>query len=222
MLLNETIKNSAMAIRNRRMALEQKHDAETYSQALALLAKQDNAIKSILVCIKEMKKQGIVDNSVLSRTSRDDLLAAVNDCGSAISEGYLTTDTVKVLQTKTVALSAQLQIVWKDAAKNYAEGTKGYLAMISGLTADPVKARMLGESISKTVENPLSTHAIYKLVTDVKAAKEITDSFELKPNIEYFLKRVSSQQATAADLTPEVMEWLREKQLFPKLKVRFV
>ena len=222
MLLNDTIQKSTTAIKTRRMALEKKQDMDSYMLALALLAKQDTAIKSILACAKELQKQGIVDESVLSRTSRDDLMAAVGECGSAISESELTLDTVKVLQTKASALTDQIRIIWKDAAKKYAEGTKGYLSMISSLTSDPQKARILSESISKTIDSPLSTHAINKLVSDVKEAKEITDSFSLSPNIEYFLKRVSSQQATVADLTPEVMDWLKEKQLFPKLKVRFV
>lgn len=222
MLLNETIKNSTSAIKTRRATLENKQNAELYTKALFQLAQQNDAIKAILDCAKEMKEKGIVENSVLPKSVRDDLLASVGDCGAAIAEGNLTLDAVKVLQTKGENYASQLRIVWKDAATKYAEGTKGYLAMISGLTQDPRKARELGESITKTVDGSLSINAINKLVADVGEAKAITDAFALSPAIEAFLKKVSTAQATVTDLTPEVMQWLKDKQLLSKLKVRFI
>ena len=134
----------------------------------------------------------------------------------------LTLDAVKVLQTKGETYASQLKLVWKDAATKYAEGTKGYLSMISGLTQDPRKARELGDSITRTVEGALSINAINTLVSTVGEAKTITDSFALSPAIEAFLKKVSSAQATVTDLTPEIMQWLKDKQLLSKLKVRFM
>lgn len=222
MLLTETIKNSTTAIKTRRATLENKQNAELYTKALLQLAQQNDAIKAILDCAKEMKAKGIVEKSVLPKSVRDDLLTSVGDCGSAIADGNLTLDAVKVLQTKGETYASQLKLIWKDAATKYADGTKGYLSMISGLTQDPKKARELGDSITRTVEGALSIGAINKLVSDVKEAKEITDSFSLNPVIEAFLKKVSAQQATVADLTPDVIKWLQDKQLLSKLKVRFI
>ena len=197
MLLTETIKNSTTAIKTRRATLENKQNAELYTKALLQLAQQHDAIKSILDCAAEMKAKGIVEKSVLPKTVRDDLLSSVGDCGSAIAEGNLTLDAVKVLQTKGETYASQLKLVWKDAATKYAEGTKGYLSMISGLTQDPRKARELGDNITRTVEGALN------------------------PSIEAFLKKVSAQQATVADLNDDVMKWLKEKQLLSKLRLRF-
>lgn len=222
MLLTETIKNTTTAIKTRRATLENKQNAELYAKALFQLAQQHDAIKGVLDCAKELKDKGIVDKSVLPQSVRDGLIESVGDCGSAIDEGKLTLDTVKVLQTKGENYAAQLRIVWKDAATKYAEGTKGYLAMISGLTQDPRKARELGENITKIVDGSLSINAINKLVADVGEAKAITDAFALSPTIETFLKKVSAAQATVTDLTPEVMQWLKDKQLLSKLKVRFI
>lgn len=221
MLLTETIKKSINAIQARRIALEKKQGAETYTKALAKLADQNDTITTILDCAKEMKDKRIVESSVLPKSVRDDFVVSVGECGAAIAEGNLTLDAVKLLQTKGEKFASQLKLVWKDAANKYAEGTKGYLSMISGLTQDPRKAREIGESITKTIEGELSINAINKLVSDVKLAKEITDSFSLSPAIETFLKKVSSQQATVTDLTPDVMQWLKDKKLLSKLKVRF-
>ena len=77
------------------------------------------------------------------------------------------------------------------------------------------------EGIKKTIDGEPSIQSISKLVDDVAEAQKITDSFSIGPKIESFLKKVSSQQATVADLTPDVTAWLKEKKLMGKLKVRF-
>lgn len=97
-------------------------------------------------------------------------------------------DSVKLLQTKGETFAKQLKLIWKEAATNYAEGTRGYLLMISNLTQEPAKSRELGERIAKTIDGSLSIKAIEKLVNDVTEAKVITDSFSLSPTIEAFLK----------------------------------
>ena len=51
--------------------------------------------------------------------------------------------------------------------------------------------------------------------------KKIADEFSLNPEIEVFLKKVSALQATVADLTPDTLTWLKEKNLTSKLKIRF-
>ena len=128
---------------------------------------------------------------------------------------------VIAFKAKGDAVAEQIKIVWKDAATKYAEGTKGYLSMIGGLTDNPKQAKELADSISKTVNGALSVTSIKKLVADVDEAKRITHGFSLNPEIEAFLQKVSSQQATIVDLTPNVLTWLKEKKLTSKLKVRF-
>ncbi|MEE1282943.1 MAG: hypothetical protein UHK60_11970 [Acutalibacteraceae bacterium] len=221
MLLTETIKKTTTAIETRRATIENKQSAERYSKALSQLSKQYISIKNAVDCVKEIKDKKIVESSVFPKSIRDSLLSSVISCGSAIDNGTLTSDAVKVLQTKADIFDNHLKIIWKDAASKYSDGTKGYLSMISGFTDDPQKAKELSESITKTVNGTLSIKAINKLVDDVNKAKVITESFSLNQTIEIFLKKVSAQQATVTDLTPEVLQWLKDKKLLSKLKVSF-
>ncbi len=221
MLLTKTIKNTTTAIETRRATLENKQSAERYSKALSQLSKQYSSIKNAIDCAEEIKDKKIVERSVFPKSIRDSLLESVISCGSAIDNGTLTADAVKVLQTKADIFDNHLKIIWKDAATKYSDGTKGYLSMISGFTDDPRKAKELSESITKTVNSTLSIKAINKLVDDVNKAKVITESFSLNQTIEVFLRKVSAQQATVTDLTPEVLQWLKDKKLLSKLKVSF-
>lgn len=221
MLLTETIKNSTSAIKKRRATIESKQHAETYAKALVQLAQTTESIKGTLDCATVMKESGIVSTPLMDETTRSDLLACINDCGNGVSEMKLTLEAVKLLKSKGDAVSAQIKIVWRDASMKYSDGPKGYLSMIGGLSSDPKRAKELTDNISKTVAGDPSIKAVKSLVADVTEAKQITEEFSLNPEVEDFLKKVSSQRATVFDLTPDVLTWLKDKNLTGKLKIRF-
>lgn len=93
--------------------------------------------------------------------------------------------------------------------------------MIGGLTDNPKAAAELSEKIKGLTEGSVSLKNIDDLVESVSKAKTITDSFSLNADIELFLKKVSSRQATIRDLTPNILKWLTEKNLMDKLKVYY-
>ena len=212
MLLTETIKNSTSAIKKRRATIESKQHAETYARALAQLSQTTGSIKDTLDCANAIKESGIVEAPVIDEATRSDLLACINDCGNGISEMRLSLEVVRLLKSKGDAFATQIKIVWRDASVKYSDGSKGYLSMIGGLSSNPKRATELADNITKTVK---------KLVADVSEAKKIADEFSLNPEIEVFLKKVSSLQATVADLTPDILTWLKGKNLTSKLKIRF-
>lgn len=224
MLLTETIQKSATAIKLRRNATDNRAKAESYFKALTQLDQTAKNIEDTLKCAIEMKSQGIVAEPILVVEVKADLLACIDSCGNGVSpdsEEELSLATVKLLASKGDAIASSIKIVWKDAANTYAKEPTGYLSMIGSLTDSPKQAKELVDGITKTAEGDPSIKAISKLVTDVAAAKKITEAFSISPKIESFLKKVSSQQATVADLTPDVTAWLEEKKLMEKLKIRF-
>ena len=224
MLLTETIRKSTTAIMLRRNANDNKAKAESYFNALTKLDQTANFIGETLSCAAEMKTKGIISTPIVSETVKSDLLSCIDSCGNGVSpesEDQLTIETVKLLQSKGDAIAAAMKVTWKSAAADYAKGSTGYLSMIANLTDNPKQAKDLVERINKTTAGDPSIKAISKLVEDVATAKKITEDFSISPKIESFLKKVSTQQATVADLTPDVTAWLKEKRLMSKLKVRF-
>lgn len=221
MLLTETIKNSISAIKKHHAVIESKRYAETYAKALAQLVQVTEGIKSTLDCAIVMKERGIVSTPLVDETTRSDLLDCINDCGHGVSEMKLTLEAVGLLKSKGDAIATQIKIVWRDASVKYSDGSKGYLSMIGGLSSDPKRAEELVDTITKTVAGDPSIKAVKSLVADVAEAKKITDEFSLNPEIEDFLKMVSAQRATVFDLTPNILTWLKKKNLTSKLKIRF-
>ena len=221
MLLTETIKNSTSAITKRRAAQESKQNAENYGKALTLLDQTVSVIRVTLECSEALKTKGIDSSPIMDGDTRDVILECFDACGNGIENMDLTVETVKLLRSKGDAFLTTIRIVWKDASRKYSEGTTGYLSMIAGLSPDPKKARELADSITKAADGDPSMKAIDGLIANVQEAKKITDAFALNPEIEAFLKKVSSQQATVFDLTPNILAWLKEKNLTNKLKLRF-
>lgn len=221
MLLTETIVNSTSAIKKRKSMQANKKAAEDFANALGRLARVSQAIKTTIDCAEEMQSSGIVKHPPMKQQVRDELLDFADGCGRGVFEGTLTMDMVVALKAKGDIAAEQMKVVWKESATKYAEGTKGYLSMIGGLTDDPKYAKELAERITKTVDGALTTANVKKLVADVAEAKQIADAFSLNPEIEAFLKKVSSLQATVVDLTPNILAWLKEKKLTSKLRIRF-
>lgn len=221
MLLTETIKNSTSAIKKRRATIESKQHAETYAKALTQLAQATENLKGTLDCATVMKESGIVDTPLMDEITRRDLLTCINDCGNGVSEMKLSMEAVRLLKFKGDAVAAQIKIIWRDAAVKYSDGSKGYLSMIGGLSNNPKRAKELADNITKTVASDPSIKAVKSLAADVAEAKKITDGFSLNSEIEDFLKKVSSHQATVLDLNSNILTWLKDKNLTSKLKICF-
>lgn len=221
MLLTETIKSSTSAITKKRVAQESKQNAENYGKAITQLDQAISVIRVTLECSEALKAKGLVLSPIMDGDTRDEFFECFDSCGNGIENMDLTLETVKLLRSKGETFLTTIGIAWKDAARKYAEGTAGYLLMIAGLSSDSKKALDLAGSISKAADGGPSIKAIDKLIANVQEAKRIIDAFALNPEIETFLKKVSSQQATVFDLTPNILSWLNEKNLTNKLKLRF-
>lgn len=221
MLLTNSISNCINALNAKRNAQQDKQAAQKYAAALNALSQASGDLRSLCDVVSKIKDAGIVDQPVWDEGTRDQLLDYVNSCGRGVYEGTLTPDIVNSLKEKTQAVRGAVQVRWTQEAGRYAGGTADYLSMIANLTSDHREANALAERITKNASESPTIKSINQLVTDVAAARAITDEFSLNPNIESFLRKVSKKQATVLDLTPEVLTWLKEKRLMDKLKIRF-
>ena len=221
MLISETIRNCSSAIEKRKEAEANRDSAQAYVTALTGLAGVSQRVDKQLCCAEALKNAGIVADNPISQEIRDGFINCVNACGKAIHESSLDKATVQALSVRCDAFAKDLASIWNKDGARYAEGTKGYLAMIGYLTDDPKASKGLVDSINATLSATVSEKSINKLVADVTEAKKIIAGFSLNPSVEGFLKKVSSGSATVADLTPKVSEWLSEHRLMGRLKIRF-
>ena len=220
-MLTDTISSCVSAIQSKKAAADRKKSLDEYQAALQKLNVTCTTIDNIQNCVSALKTSGICTAAIFNNTTRSEILEAISSCGQGLAEGSLGNDSVASLQSAVKAAGTEINALWQRVAPSYSEGTAGYLAMIAGLTDNPKEAKELSEKIISTGALNISVKNINALSEDVRKAKHITDNFSLKPNIEAFLKKVSSGKASVEDLSPEVQDWLNAKGLKKKLKISF-
>lgn len=68
---------------------------------------------------------------------------------------------------------------------------------------------------------PIDDAAITKLNNYILEGQQVIDNIGASPEVQVFIKKVSSGTATLADLNNEVEQWMRAKKLDVKLKISF-
>jgi len=221
MLLVDTIAKCTAAIQKKAATQQRKQADEAFAHAIGRLSQVNDALNETLICMTELRNKNISNTPILHKQTQEELLACVNACGRSLGEGTLDLSEVNAISANLKTAQAELAAAWSRDAVTFADGAKGYLTIICGLTDDPKSVRELAKSIGDIMVSPVSRKQINALVSKVDEANKITSNFPLKPEIEVFLKKVSAQRASIADLTPNILEWLREHKLREKFKVNF-
>lgn len=68
---------------------------------------------------------------------------------------------------------------------------------------------------------PTSSKGIDDFLEKVSRGKDIVDNLHLDEEVEKFINKVKMQKATVSDLTPHILEWLKDNNLMNTMKVRF-
>ena len=80
---------------------------------------------------------------------------------------------------------------------------------------------LLRRLVSNKNTLPKSGQAVYDFLNDVESAQKLVNSLQLDAEIETFIVKVLTQQATVTDLNDHVLSWIKENHLTGKLKIRF-
>ena len=91
--------------------------------------------------------------------------------------------------------------------------------MIGGLTADPKMAQDILGWIRKALETAPTPMIVADFIRHVGQAQALTSQYTMSLGIQSFFLKVKENKACIDDLTPEVLEWLRQNKLTKKLKI---
>ncbi len=220
-MITDSIQSCISAVKQKQDALRSKQSFEEYQKTLASLSMECQNLERSLDTIDSIEKYKITDSPMLDGGMKSELLDAIDECGNALENGQLNKETVQVFGSRTKQLQRDLATSWKMCAAHYAEGAAGYLGIVQGLSDNPKEVDELKTRIGNLVNGDPSQTSAKKLSADVAQANTIISRFSLKPEIEVFLKKVAAKQATVADLTPTVINWLNSQKLLAKLKIAF-
>ena len=211
---NSTILDSVQATSNKQAAKAFKGQVNALSQCTSQLEQLLNLIK-----VMQEKK---ISHKVFTVEIKDSLQDAVDTCGQKINDHTLDVSTVTALKNAIELCRKNVDITWKEAANDLSNGVENSLASLKGLLQNKQEAEELLEALQKAkVSIPGSSKAIDTFLENVKRGKGLIDGLHLDEETEKFIIKVRTQQATVADLSPHIMDWLKENNLTRQIKVKF-
>lgn len=211
---NSTILDSVQATSN-------KQAAKAFKDQVIALSQCTSQLEQLLNLIKAMQEKKF-SSKVFTVEIKDSLQDAVDTCGRKTNDHTLGVSAVMALKNAIELCRKNVDITWKEAANDLSNGVENSLASLKGLLQNKKEAEELLEALQKAkVSIPGSSKAIDTFWENVKRGKDLIDGLHLDEEAEKFIVKVRTQQATVADLSPHIMDWLKENHLTRQIKVRF-
>ena len=211
---NNTILDSVQATSN-------KQATKAFKKQVTELSQCTSQLEQLLNIIKAMQEKKI-SSKVFTVKIKDSLQDAVDTCGHKTNDHKLDVIAVTALKNAIELCRKNVDTIWKEAANDLSNDVINSLASLKGLLQNQQEAEGLLEALKKAkVSIPESSKAIDTFLDNVKRGKGLIDGLHLDEEAEKFIVKVRTQQATVADLSPHIMDWLKNNNLMGNMKVRF-
>ena len=200
---------------------DDKAAVEKLNTDLKSLKSAADKLRLLAEVIQAMQVSGIA-SAVLTREQLDNLNLCINICGEKASNSTLSTADVSALNSTFNTCQLAAEQVWKASASEIADGVYGSLNSLKGLLPNRSSIEELLKRIANNKSTlPKSGQAVRSFLNDVDSAQRLVNNLQLDAEIELFIVKVLSQQATITDLNDHVLNWIKENHLTGKLKIRF-
>lgn len=220
-MILESLKSTNSTISYSVQATSNKQAAKAFKDQVITLSQYISQLEQLLNLIKAMQKKKI-SSKIFTVEIKDSLQEAVDTCGQKTKDHTLDVSAVTALKNAIELCRKNVDIIWKEAANDLSNDVENSLTSLKGLLQNKQEAEDLLEALQKAkVSIPRSSKAIDIFLESVKRGKGLIDGLHLDEEAEKFIGKVRNQQATVADLSPHIMDWLKENHLTRQIKVIF-
>ena len=146
---------------------------------------------------------------------------SIVDRAKATNQLELNSDDVKSLTKIFQTEYDKLTLSWKPAAKEHVAPIQSYLNVIQFLLDSKEEAASLSRSLATGAAAEPTAAIVHTLAANARKANSLTSSFQMSDSVRVFLNKTKNRNATLADITPEVQDWIAEHKLNRKIKLSF-
>ncbi|MBR0576246.1 hypothetical protein KCG48_07800 [Proteiniclasticum sp. BAD-10] len=155
----------------------------------------------------------------MSDTLQADLKSIVVNLQNVYSTGFANKDELTKIDTDFKSIQTTIKTSWIKHFSAYTNTTTNTLRVISGINSEKV-TRCLNDI--KVAENwTLDTRLFSSLKNAMTNAELLIQSLNMDQETILFLTKMTSGQATIADLNENVLSWIRKESLEGKIKLSF-
>ncbi len=204
-------------------ATSNKHAAETFNSQLGQLSILTSQLEQLLSLMEAMYEKGITQR-IMTAELKESLQNAVDSCGEKVNDHSLDLSTVTALKNAIELCRSAVSAMWYQAADKQCTPIIESLNSLKGLLTNIDEAETLIESLQESKESvPASLNALDIYKANIKKGKKIIKGmhFDSDSEVKDFIEKVQIQKATVDNLTPHILEWLKNNQLTNKIKLRF-
>lgn len=183
----------------------------------------DNKYKSLVEQVKSfIEAVKFVQNNLsfsMSDTLQADLKSIVANLQNVYSSGFANKDELTNIDTDFKSIQTTIKTNWSKHFSAYTNTTTSTLRVISGINSEKV-TRCLNDI--KVAENwTIDTRLFSSLKNAMTNAELLIQSLNMDQETILFLTKMTSGQATIADLNENVLSWIRQESLEGKIKLSF-
>lgn len=191
-----------------------------FEGAVNRLTTVDTMTTDYVATVEEMNKHDFCEMN-LSAEDVEKLRNAITTCAAAVNNMTLTNNDVDVVLTVFQSQKTLQTVFWKSKAKAYVEPIRSYLGVIQSFVANKDEVSGLIKALGTGSTTEPNAAIVRTLAANVKKANAITSNFQMSNSIRTFLQKVKNGNATYADITPAVSEWIIEHKLSSRIKISF-
>ena len=222
MILQE-LKEANCALIDSLNAARNKQAVENLKQQLGSLNGITLQLEQLLAIIELLGNKGFVKGTV-TEAAKETLQQAVDNCGMEVNNQTLETGTVAALKTAVDLCRTQTENKWKLIAEERSKSTIDTLNSLKMLLTDKQTAEGILDYLNSAITIlPSSEKALDAFSEKLANGKKIIDDLHFTSDKEIggFVDKVRKGKATIGDVTPNILDWLKENQLTDKIRLSF-
>lgn len=119
-------------------------------------------------------------------------------------------------------ISQCLKNEWKNHFQVYNKDISKKLSILAQIAPDKANIRKIKQSLDNCSSWPLKEDMCNRYFESVKSAKNTLSKYKLDEEIETFLDKVISKNATLSDLTDNILNWIKSENLSDKIVLTII
>ena len=119
-------------------------------------------------------------------------------------------------------IESQLKMEWKNYCQLMTNGVITTLTNVKPFFTDEDEINIIINTLMG-YENmwPINREKYDRFIENIELAKNKIDSLELTDEVRRFIRRITSNNATLSDLTPDILKWVKDNGYESKIKLKF-
>ena len=219
MLLNK-VKETTNLIKLESEVNENKKTNEDFKRVFKRLELIEKAFNNYYKTIKTLNKEYGIEYKY------DDLnllKCKLKKLKENLKSEYVDMSLIDAITKETNELEQSLKEKWNLYIVTETNGLINTLKTIRSIVNDKPKVDIVVHSIMKDrLAWPVDNDKLNNINNKKKEAQKLISDLGLNKNISDFIEKIALNQATILDLTPEILDWVRNKEFENNIALRFI